>query len=1189
MIHTLYSNTYEVLKVALLHNLGVLDREHAEADVFESTPVLVPSHAVDSDLTREIAERQGVCAGWEFMTPSAWMGFFAKAPLANVVGNEAEWMIWRVLRETGSSSFRERTGHERLKTFLSGKNDLEICLFSRRVAALFTVYTSYRADWVFRWLGTGKGVLGDEGRWQREQRQLAASPDYLWQVHLWEVLAANPLWQGQRFLENFVDNLQKLATVPVAEGGKNTTLLALEAGRRVLLPNVLHVFMPFVIPPLMLPILKALALSGRDIWFYILNPSDEFWFDSTSMIQLGADKRAEAEARNIHPLLFADAGSMRANIDRLWQFTQEGEGVALLDERNDPEFAPPPEHELKWDIARFNAVAQDLRLDMDMSVARQSCFIERRGDSLLSRIQDSLLNNRAEDVLLEDGTLGLASDDSLRLWNAPTAIRQWEAVAEAIVTLFAKDPTLKPSDILVLTPDVSLAAPLVDKAFKSLPKAQRFAWRMSGLAPIASEELAQAISGLATLITGRAPRDALESWLSLPPVAKRFGLTSDDLLVLGSWLRAAGYREGISDAHLQGCDAALFSYDTEMTLMRAVERLTLGYVYPDDEGLPFGDVLPKRGNELDGFTVTADRLPLLETLAEIATTLEDFRAATSEKASAGYWGRWLMRAVNAFFDSPEMLTGVKRSLTELMAELRLAAKTEAERQDGIELEFALFMQALAAKFETAAGAASAGPDVTVSSMEALRGLPHRVVFIVGLDVDCGFPGVSRREEFDLTAVAPRRGDRDARRDKRNLFLDWLLAARDRLIITYTTSAKKSDALVMQPSVVVQELRDWLLGLVKDHRKREAEAAFLTEMLPLARYSEENFSSDGSLWHSHDERTLAAVERARAASAAQVPSAAAPYFNAALPPRAELPAGWLAGDPGRLLLPAAVLARFAKAPEKWLAQEQGVRILSDPEEDRDSVWPKLDGLGAWTLANEVSQSLGKGESLDSIRLRQAADPTGGAKSAREWLVRASMNEAVSLVRAYEGMRATLTPMADIDLSVPLMPSATGEPSVVITSPVRQRYEELGASGERRAVLLKLNAAKHLSQRDVLDWLCLNALEMPSALMEFARGSTEPLVLSALSANVARWALERIVAAFLASCRAPAALPEASTRTATLALLFGRASSQGTDERAKALDGIAGFKDEDAFVAKWKAYCDMLDASATSANVTQGAQP
>ena len=109
MIHTVYSNSYEVLRVCLMNNieaLGVSTGGSGGASLFErafeKVPVITPNNAVEEDLRRAVADRDGICAGIDFMKLSSWMGFFSKEPMANIVGNEADWMIWDLLRRTGS-------------------------------------------------------------------------------------------------------------------------------------------------------------------------------------------------------------------------------------------------------------------------------------------------------------------------------------------------------------------------------------------------------------------------------------------------------------------------------------------------------------------------------------------------------------------------------------------------------------------------------------------------------------------------------------------------------------------------------------------------------------------------------------------------------------------------------------------------------------------------------------------------------------------------------------------------------------------------------------------------------------------------------------------------------------------------------------------------------------------------------
>ena len=73
----------------------------------------------------------------------------------------------------------------------------------------------------------------------------------------------------------------------------------------------------------------------------------------------------------------------------------------------------------------------------------------------------------------------------------------------------------------------------------------------------------------------------------------------------------------------------------------------------------------------------------------------------------------------------------------------------------------------------------------------MRSVPHRVVCLLGLD-DGVFPRKAPRDGDDLMLDDPHVGDRDPRTEDRQLLLDALLAATDRLIVTYTGNDERTN-------------------------------------------------------------------------------------------------------------------------------------------------------------------------------------------------------------------------------------------------------------------------------------------------------------------------------------------------------------------------------------------------------------
>ncbi len=109
--------------------------------------------------------------------------------------------------------------------------------------------------------------------------------------------------------------------------------------------------------------------------------------------------------------------------------------------------------------------------------------------------------------------------------------------------------------------------------------------------------------------------------------------------------------------------------------------------------------------------------------------------------------------------------------------------------------------------------------LTVCTLVPMRSVPHRVVCLLGLD-DGEFPRRTRRDGDDLLLAEPHVGDRDPRTEDRQMLLDALMAATERLIITYTGNDERTN-LRRPPAVPVGELLDVVERTVAASRARLA--------------------------------------------------------------------------------------------------------------------------------------------------------------------------------------------------------------------------------------------------------------------------------------------------------------------------------------------------------------------------------
>jgi exodeoxyribonuclease V gamma subunit len=125
-----------------------------------------------------------------------------------------------------------------------------------------------------------------------------------------------------------------------------------------------------------------------------------------------------------------------------------------------------------------------------------------------------------------------------------------------------------------------------------------------------------------------------------------------------------------------------------------------------------------------------------------------------------------------------------------------------------------------------------------TQLGSLRNLPFRVIAVLGLSED-RYPRRGRELEFDLMAKERRRGDRIAREEDLNLFLDALLAADDVFYLSYVGQDQRGRG-ELPPSVLVSDLLEYLdAGFITDDNQRPSAA--LSFQHPLQSFSRRYFT------------------------------------------------------------------------------------------------------------------------------------------------------------------------------------------------------------------------------------------------------------------------------------------------------------------------------------------------------------
>ncbi len=729
---------------------------------------------------------------------------------------------------------------------------------------------------------------------------LGLGGDEGWQALLWrDLVAGEAAAHRARWMRELLARIEN----PGGEGTKR-------------LPDRLSVFGVSALPPVFVDVLKALG-EHCDVAVYALNPCREYWGeikDQREIGKLAGERRPEDLYLEVgHPLLASLGKQGREFFDALADSAQPRD---LFDE-------------------------------------------EPKRDSLLHILQADILE------LVDRKRAGplpiAAADRSLRIHACHGPMREVEVLRDQLLALFDADPSLKPGDVAVLTPDIEKYTPYIEAVFAEGRAASRIPFSIADRGLAHRHPLLETFLALLDLPDSRFLADSTLAYLEQPAIQRRFGLAEDDLPQIHDWARAVGARWGRDGAHKAEYQLPAMPRHTWRDALR---RLMLGYALPREvageepplfEGaMPYDDIEGGRALILGGFS------EFLETLFEWAERLKGGRTPAD-------WAETLNLFIDQMFDPRGDDEAILMQLRASLDALRELAEQAGFREP---LAARTVKSWLAARLGQPSGSAGfLTGDVTFCAMVPMRSLPFRLIAILGLNYDT-FPRHHHPPGFDLMARHPRRGDRSRRLDDRYLFLETLLSAREMLYISYVGRSIRDNS-ELPPSPLVSELVDVAKQScvladsppgssppLKGEKKSEADPIekHLITVHPLQPFDPAYFADDSRL-PGFSPTWLAAARRVGRGE--KVP---APLFTGELPPPEE---EWRTVDPESL-------AYFLANPARYLLRRRLNLVLEDADSDLDVREPFGLDYGARDLIRrDVLETLRQGRAADTaLRLAEA---------------------------------------------------------------------------------------------------------------------------------------------------------------------------------------------------------------------------
>jgi exodeoxyribonuclease V gamma subunit len=552
------------------------------------------------------------------------------------------------------------------------------------------------------------------------------------------------------------------------------------------LPERVSLFAISSLPPLFVEVLHALAAHTR-IELYLHSPTDQFWADLVSQKTLARKRLAEPETAE------------------LWET-----GNSLL---------------ASW--GRQGQALQDLLLMQETPATEEDAFSAPVPESLLQHLQRDIFTLRP--MAAPGERIAIAADASLQVHVCHSPQRECQVLHDGLLAMLDGDLALRPEDMLVMVPEISLYAPYIEAVFEQDAESDRpfIPWNLSDISLRDEHPLVRVFLQLLDLPHSRFSHTEILSCLEVPELAERFGLDGEALAQIREWLAQARLRWGLSGAHKRQFGLP----GTEENTWAQVERRLFGG-YALGEGEMFEGIAPIAG-------VDGARGEILGRFWRLLSCLTDYAERLRRPRRAGEWQECLGRLLDDIFGEQEDEEGRIQKIRDALAEL-------AVQVGGLEetLPVALVRHWLERQLgtQTRHGRYFSG-GVTFCGMRPMRSLPFKVICVLGLH-DQAFPRRDQPAEFDRMREHWRPGDPRKGAEDRYLFLETLLCARQVLYLSYVGRDIRNNS-ERQPSVLLRELLDYIdqQYVAVDGKAGVRLSARLTRVHPLQPFSPRNYRGE----------------------------------------------------------------------------------------------------------------------------------------------------------------------------------------------------------------------------------------------------------------------------------------------------------------------------------------------------------
>ena len=709
---------------------------------------------------------------------------------------------------------------------------------------------------------------------QHQGERHAMPPDQVWQAQLWQMLQQDVLQTQSPELVS-----QCLSRADVHSQFMHKVQQAGALKPEGLPPRIVV----FGISNLPMQVVEALAALGRwsQVIMMVQNPCQEYW---------GHDMDLVAQK---HSLLSSWGQQGRDYLHALERFDQPENALSVM--------------------------------------SKQTFFVdpaEQASPSRLQNIQSDILNLKA----MPEHPEAMPDDGSIQMVQAHSAQREVEILHDRLWAWFDENPSWKPSDVMVMVPDMASFSSHIQAVFGRFPTQhpRHIPFSVADTTP-RQVPLVQALEFLLNLPEARV---TLSEWLGLfevSAVRAKFQMDEADVQTMKNWLLGAAVRWGLNPTHRQkwGVPSSM-PHAQQNTWAYGLQRLILGYAAGQTEGTAsWQGVLPLP--QVSGLSALKVGY-LAQWLEAVSVSLAQLNAVHAPAEWCSVMQDLMARFFEADNEADErMLLRLKQELTQWQSLCEQAGLSEPLPLTVVREHW------LSGLESTGLQQRFFGGGVQFSTLMPMRAIPFKGLCLLGMN-DGAYPRQSTPRDFDLMTTHWLAGDRSRREDDRYLFLEAFLSAREKLYISWQ-GRRSTDNQKMPPSVLVAQLRDTF--------KARFSPELDTDLQPLQAFSAKYFEPHSKFFTYADDWETAQKMGSEFKSSFSGPSASSA--------RSALEAA-ISEEPTISEWPLQECMRLLKQPvDVYWRSRLGVRLKGPEEALLDDENFALDGLDRYALGRHLLEA------------------------------------------------------------------------------------------------------------------------------------------------------------------------------------------------------------------------------------------